>query len=141
VTVGVVTFGGLTFNNGPDSDGDRFVIGDIAGWWAPTIELVAVERPVSDGSVVAHGRQAARALVVSGHASGDTIEHGMRAARKLETAVASLIGSDTTMTVDEGSATYELTVRASGMRAGRAGPNAVEFEVDLLAADPAKTTV
>jgi hypothetical protein len=141
MAVGAVTFGGLTFNSGLDSDGDRFVVGEIDGWWAPTIELVTVERPVSDGAVVAHGRLAARALVVAGHASGTTIQNGLRAARKLETAVSGLVSANGTMTVNEGSATYQLTVRASGMRSRRAGPYGVEFEVDLVAATPAKTTV
>jgi hypothetical protein len=141
MAVGVVTFGCLSFNSGPDSDGDRFTIGELDGWWAPTIDLVVVERPISDGAVVAHGRQAARAVTAVGHVSGSTIQNAMRAARKLEAAIAALIGADGTLTVDEGSATYTLTVRAQGLRSRRAGPYGFEFEVDLVAANPAKSTV
>ncbi len=142
MTVGVVTLGGITFNAGPDSDGDRFTVSDVEGWWSAPAELVTVDKPLGAGSVIAYGRTPARALSVIGHASGSTIQNGFRAARKLEAAVAGMVTADGTLTVDEGSAVYQLTVRVAGtMDVRRAGPYAIEFAIDLLAVSPAKTTV
>src|SRR5687767_1639165 len=142
MATGVVTLGGLTFNAGPDSDRDLFAIGEIAGWDSPGVEQVLVERPLSDGAVVAHGRRAARALSLSGHASGSTIEAGFRARRKLAAAIDALITADGTLTVDEGDTTYSLTVRlAAEADTRRAGPFGVEFEIPLIAANPAKAVV
>jgi hypothetical protein len=142
LTVGVVTLNGLTFNDGPDSDGDRFVIGEIPGWDGPGVEQISVERPLSDGAVVVRGRRSARALSVSGHASGSTIENGFRARRKLADAVDALVTADGTLTVDEGSATYSLTVRLAGQPNTRQLPGnlGVEFDIPLTAADPTKSS-
>lgn len=140
MAVGVVTLGGLTFNGGPDSDGDLFSVAEIAGWDSPGVEQVMVERPLSDGAVIAHGRRTARGLVVAGHASGSTIANGFRARRKLETAIDSLITADGTLTVDEGDTTRSLTVRlAAELDTSQAGPYGIEFEIPLIAANPAKT--
>jgi len=139
MTVGVVTLGGLTFNDGPDSDGDEFAVGEIAGWDGPVVEQISVERPLSDGAVVVRGRRTARALSVAGHASGSTIENGFRARRKLEAAIDSLVTADGTLAVDEGSETYSLTVRLAGQPNTRqAGPYGIEFDIPLIAADPVK---
>lgn len=135
-----ITLGGITFNNGPDGDGDRFVIGEIDGWDGPGIEQRSVERPLSTGAVVASGRRASRPLVLAGHASGTTIENMWRARRKLAAAVDTLVTADGTLTVDEGATTYSLTVRlADQLRTRQAGPYAVEFEISLIAANPTKT--
>lgn len=142
MTVGVVTLGGLTFNAGADSDGDQFAIGEIAGWDSPGVEQVLVERPLSDGAVIAHGRRAARPLSLAGHASGSTIANGFRARRKFEAAIDSLITADGTLTVDEGDTTYSLTVRLAAQPDTRqAGPYGIEFEIPLTAANPAKSVV
>lgn len=142
MTVGVVTLGGLTFNNGPDVDGDRFVIGEIVGWDGPGVEQIAVERPISDGAVVVRGRRTARALAVAGHATGTTITNGFRARRKLEAALDTLITTGGTLTVDEGGVIYGLTVRLADQPDTRqAGPYGIEFDIPLTAADPTKTIV
>lgn len=140
MTIGVITLGGLTFNAGPDSDGDRFVIGDIAGWDGTGVEQAAVERPLSTGAVVVHGRRTARALALSGHASGSTIQNGFRARRKLAAALDSIITADGTLAVDEGSGTYSLTVRLAGQPNTRQLPGnlGVEFDIPLTAANPVK---
>jgi len=140
MTVGVVTLGGLTFNAGPDSDGDEFAIGEIVGWDGGAVEQVMVERPLSDGAVVAHGRRTARALSLSGHASGSSIQDGFRARRKFEAAIDSLITADGTLTVDEGDDVYSLTVRLAAQPDTRqAGPYGIEFDIPLIAPDPTKT--
>jgi hypothetical protein len=142
MAVGVVTLAGLTFNAGPDSDGDQFAIGEIAGWDSPGVEQVMVERPLTDGAVIAHGRRRARALSLSGHASGSTIANGFRARRKLAAAIDTLITAPGTLTVDEGDVTYSLAVRlAAEVDTSQAGPYAVEFEIPLIAANPAKAVV
>ena len=142
MAVGVVTLGGLTFNGGPDGDGDQFAIGEIPGWDSPGVEQVLVERPLSDGAVVAHGRRTSRALALSGHATGSTIANGFRARRKLAAAIDSLITADGTLTVDEGDTTYSLTVRlAAEVDTRQAGPYGIEFEIPLIAANPAKAVV
>jgi hypothetical protein len=140
MATGVVTLGGLTFNAGPDSDGDLFAIGEIVGWDGPGVEQIAVERPLSDGAVIALGRRTSRPLSLSGHASGSSIENGFRARRKLAAAMDALITADGTLTVDEGDTTYSLTVRlAAQPDTRRAGPYGIEFEIPLIAADPVKT--
>jgi len=142
MTVGVVTLGGLTFNDGPDSDGDQFSIGEISGWDGSGVEQISVERPLSDGAVVAHGRRTSRALALAGHASGSTIQDGFRARRKFEAAIDSLITADGTLTVDEGDDVYSLTVRLAGQPSTRqAGPYGIEFDIPLIAANPAKAVV
>jgi hypothetical protein len=140
MTVGVVTLGGITFNDGPDSDGDQFSVAEIAGWDGPGVEQISVERPLSDGAVVVHGRRTSRALSLSGHASGSTIENGFRARRKLAAALDSLVTADGTLTVDEDSATYSLTVRlAAQPNTRQAGPYGIQFDIPLTAANPVKT--
>lgn len=139
MTVGVVTLGGLTFNAGPDADGDEFSVGEIPGWDGAGVEQISVERPLSDGAVVVHGRRTSRALSLSGHASGSTIQDGFRARRKFEAAIDSLITADGTLTVDEGDAIYSLTVRlAAQPNTRQAGPYGIEFDIPLIAANPVK---
>lgn len=140
--VGVVTLAGLTFNNGPDGDGDRFVIGEIDGWDGPGVEQTGFERPLADGAIVGRGRRTSRAVALYGHASGTTITNGFRARRKLADALDTIITADGTLTVDEGTAIYSLTVRLADQPDTRqAGPFAVEFSISLVAANPAKATV
>ena len=139
---GVITLGTLTFNAGPDGDGDRFVIGEIAGWEGPGIEQTALERPLSDGAIVGRGRRTSRAVTLYGHASSNTLTGMWRARRKLAAACDALVTANGTLTVDEGSGTYALTVRlAGGVDTRQAGPYAVEFAINLIAANPAKTAV
>jgi autotransporter passenger strand-loop-strand repeat protein len=142
VTVGVVTLAGLTFNGGPDSDGDQFAIGNIVGWDGPGVEQTGMERPLSDGAVIGRGRRTSRALVLEGHASGSTIADGFRARRKLAVALDTIITADGTLTVDEGGTVYGITVRlADQPDTAQAGPYAIEFAISLIAANPAITVV
>jgi hypothetical protein len=139
MAVGVVTLAGITFNAGLDSDGDRFVVGEIVGWDGPGVEQISVERPLSDGAVVVRGRRTARALSVRGHASGTTIANGFRARRKFEAAIESLITADGTLTVDDGTSVVSLTVRiAAQPNTPQAGPYGIEFDIPLIAANPVK---
>jgi hypothetical protein len=141
MTVSEVRLAGLAFNSGPDSDGDEFIISDVEGWDGPGVELISVERPISDGAVLVLGRQTARTIVLTGWVVAVPENMG-RARRKLATAMATLVGSNGTLAVDEEDGTYALTVRlAQGLRTKQAGPVAVTFEATLLAADPAKAAV
>lgn len=139
---GVITLGTLTFNAGPDVDGDRFVIGEIAGWESAGVEQTGLERPLSDGAIVGRGRRTSRAVTLVGHASSNTLTGMWRARRKLAAACDALVAASGTLSVDEGSATYALTVRLAGaVDTRQAGPYGVEFAINLVAADPVKTTV
>lgn len=142
MAAGVITLGSLTFNSGPDSDGDRFTIGEISGWEGGGVEQTMLERPLSDGAIVGRGRRTSRAIVLSGHASSNSLTGMWRARRKLAAACDALVTSSGTLSVDEGSATYALTVRlADAPDTRQAGPYAVEFSINLVAANPVKTTV
>lgn len=141
MAVSEIRLAGLTFNSGPDSDGDEFIVSDVDGWDGPGIELVSVERPLSDGAVIAHGRRTARALVVSGWVIA-MAGHMGRARRKLDAAMDSIVNTDGTIEVDEEDDTYALDVRlAQALRTRQAGPLAITFEASLVAADPAKAIV
>jgi hypothetical protein len=136
-----VRLAGLTFNDGPDGDGDEFIVSDLDGWDGPGVELVVVERPVSDGAVVAFGRRTARALVLSGWVVAAEGHMG-RARRKLETAMYSLVGTGGTLEVDEDADTYALTVRLSAaLKTKQVGPTAITFQAPLVATDPDKADV
>jgi hypothetical protein len=139
LTVSEVRLAGLTFNSGPDADGDEFIISDVEGWDGAGVELISVERPLSDGALVVLGRHTARILVLTGWVVA-VAENMGRARRKLAAAMATLVGADGTLAVDEEDGTYTLTVRlAQALRTKQAGPVAITFEATLLAADPAKT--
>ena len=138
----VVTLAGITFNDGPDADGDEFVVSDVEGWDSPGVELVIIEKPLSDGAVIGHGRRAARSLGVTGYVIGETVADVGRARRKLATAINGIITDDGTLVIDEGDATYSLTVRlAAPMRTRQHTAQSVRFDMSLVAADPAKTLV
>lgn len=140
MAAGVVTLGSLTFNAGPDSDGDRFVVGEIAGWEGAGVEQTSLERPLSDGAIVGRGRRASRAVTLVGHASSSTLTGMWRARRKLAAACDALITASGTLSVDEGDDIYTLSVRLAGSPDTRqAGPYGIEFSINLIAADPAKT--
>lgn len=136
----VVRLAGLTFNDGPDVDGDEFVISDVVGWDSTGVEQTVVERPIATGAVYAHGRRASRALAISGFAvSGGSMG---RARRKLATAVDGIVTANGTLSVDEDDGTYELAVRlAAPLRTRQVGPTVVSFDLDLVAANPVKTLV
>jgi hypothetical protein len=139
VTVSEVRLAGLTFNSGPDGDGDEFIISDVEGWDGPGVELISVERPISDGAILVLGRQTARTIVITGWVVAVPENMG-RARRKLATAMASIVAANGTLAVDEEDDTYSLTVRlAQGLRTKQAGPVAITFEATLLASNPAKT--
>lgn len=141
MTVDAVRLAGLTFNSGADGDGDEFIISDVEGWDGPGVELITVERPLSDGAILVLGRQTARTLSITGWVVAAPGYMG-RARRKLATAMAGIVGANGTLEVDEEDATYGLTVRlAVGLRTKQAGPLAITFQADLLAADPVKAVV
>ena len=134
----VVHLAGITFNNGPDGDGDLFVVSDIDGWDAPGIEQIVVERPISDGGVFAHGRRTSWALTVAGWVVAATSMGDAR--RKLADAIDGLVTVDGILSVEEDDGTYELAVRlAQRLRTRQVGEMAITFEVDLIAVTPAKT--
>lgn len=142
MAVSEVRLAGLTFNSGPDSDGDEFWIIDVDGWDSAGVEQVMVERPISDGAVLVRARRSARALIVSGEVIASTRAHLGRARHKLETAFDGIITSDGTFAVDQDDGTFTLTVRlAQRLRTRSDGDFAVSFEADLIAADPVKTPV
>src|SRR5690349_7531674 len=135
-----VSLGSITFGGGPDSDGDRFTVRDLPGWTGGDVELVTVDKPISDGAVVAVGRYKGRSVTIVGHAIGASAAAVWRVRAKLEACVAP--DADSTLTVAEPSpgSTKHLTVRlAEGLRVRPAGPRAVEFEIPLFAANPAKS--
>jgi hypothetical protein len=135
-----VALGSITFGGGPDSDGDRFTVRDLPGWTGGDVELLTVDKPISDGAVIAGGRYKGRTVTIVGHGIGATRDAVWRVRAKLEACVAP--NADSTLTVTEPSpgTTKTLTVRlAEGLRVRPAGPRAVEFEIPLFAADPTKT--
>lgn len=136
-----VRLAGLTFNSGPDGDGDEFIVSDVEGWDGGGVELVVVERPLSAGAVLVRGRQGSRTLTISGWVVASDSTHLGRARRKLEVAFDGIITADGTLAVDQDDDTYALTVRlAQALRTRTAGSMAVSFEADLVAVAPAKTT-
>lgn len=136
----VVRLAGLTFNNGPDSDGDEFFVSDIAGWDAPDVQQTLVARPISAGSVIARSRVGTWAVTLSGWVVAATSMGAAR--RKLATALAGVVATDGTLSVDEDDGTQELTVRlAARLRTRQEADNSISFEADLVAVDPTKTPV
>lgn len=137
-----VRLAGLTFNSGADGDGDEFIVSEVDGWDSPGVEVIAVERPVSDGAVIAFGRRASRPLTFSGWVVASGPEHLGRARRKLEVAFNGIVTANGTLAVDQDDDTWELTVRlVQALRTKSVGNMAVTFEAGLLAANPAKTAV
>ena len=135
-----VTLGSITFGGGPDGDGDRFTVRDMPGWTGAPVELVSVEKPISNGAVVVRGRYTGRPLSIVGHGIAATPDAIWRVRNKLEACVTP--GTNATLTVNEPSpsSTKTLTVRlGDAMRVRPAGPRAVEFEIPLFAANPSKT--
>lgn len=136
-----ISLAGLTFNDGPDGDGDEFIVSDVDGWDGAGVELVTVERPLSTGAVLVRARKASRVMTVSGWVVASTSAHLGRARRKLEVAFDGIITADGTFEVDQDDDTYTLTVRlAQPLRTRSAGSMAVSFEADLIAVDPVKNT-
>jgi hypothetical protein len=135
-----VRLAGLTFNSGPDSDGDEFWISDVDGWDGAGVELITVERPLSTGAVLVRGRQTSRTLTVTGEVIAADRSHLGRARGKLETAMAGIVTADGTFAADEDDTTMTLTVRlAQRLRTRSDGDTAISFEADLIAVDPAKS--
>jgi hypothetical protein len=135
-----VQLGSIIFGGGPDADGDRFTVRDVPGWTGGGVDLTTVDKPISDGAVVARGRYTGRTLSIVGHGIAPTADAIWRVRNKLEACVTP--GADATLTVNEPapSTTKHLTVRLAGtMRVGPVGPRAVEFEIPLYAANPTKT--
>ena len=83
-----VSLGSITFGGGPDSDGDRFTVRDLPGWTGGDVELVTVDKPISDGAVVAVGRYKGRSVTIVGHAIGASAAAVWRVRAKLEACVA-----------------------------------------------------
>lgn len=139
MSVSEVRLAGLTFNSGPDGDGDEFFISDVDGWDSTGVEFVAVERPLSDGGVIVRSRRASRALTVTGWVVAADADNLGRARSKLEVAFSGIITADGTMAVDQDDGTKTLTVRlAQPLRSRSVGAMAITFEAGLLAANPIK---
>lgn len=140
MAVSEVRFAGLTFNSGPDGDGDEFIISNVEGWDSGGVELVTVERPLSTGGVLVRARKASRTMTVNGWVVASDITHLGRARRKLEVAIESIILADGTFEVDQDDDTWTLTVRlAQPLRSRDAGAQAITFEADLIALNPTKS--
>lgn len=136
-----VVLGSITFGGAADSDGDRFTLRELAGWTTPPVDLVLVDKPAADGAVIAYGRYKARTVVISGHAVAATRDASWRVRSKLATA-ANLVSASGTLTVNEPTAVYTLSVRlAEAIRDRQVGLRVVEFEITLVAANPTKTLV
>ena len=120
-----------------DGDGDRFTLRDLPGWTGAPVEIVSVEKPVSDGAVLVRGRHTARAVSIVGHGIAANTDAVWRVRAKLEACV--LAGADSTLYVDEPTGTKTLTVRLSNsLRVRPVGPRTVEFEIPLIAVNPTK---
>lgn len=133
------TLGSIVFGGAVDSDGDRFTLRDLPGWTGAAVELVTVDKPLSAGAIVVHGRYTGRHLSIVGHAIATSPATVWRVRNKLEACVTP--GTDVTLTVAEPSpgSSKTLTVRlADTLRVRPAGPRAVEFEIPLFAANPTK---
>lgn len=138
MTVTAVRLAGLTFNSGADGEGDEFIVSEIEGWDGAGVELVTVERPLSDGAVLVRGRRASRILTMSGWVVATTGDLG-RARAKLEDAFDGIITTDGNLEVDQDDGTYALAVRLTQqLRTRSVGDLAVTFEADLIAVSPAK---
>lgn len=135
-----VRLGSITFraaSAAADSDGDRFTVRDLPGWTGAPTEIVAVEKPISNGAVMVRGRYTARPVTIIGHAIAANADAVWRVRSKLEAVVQP--GADSTLYVDEPTGTKTLTVRlADSLRIRPAGPKTVEFEIPLIAVNPTK---
>ena len=134
-----MTLGSITFGGSADGDGDVFTLTDIPGWTGAPVDLVVVERPISDGAVVAHARYKGRSLSIVGTGAAPSANAVWRVRNKLEACVTP--GTDATLTVAEPSpgSSKTLTVRLAGaLRVRPLTHRAVEFEIPLFAANPAK---
>jgi hypothetical protein len=137
----VVRLAGITFNDGPDGDGDEFIVSDVDGWDGPGIDLTVVEKPTADGGVIALARRTSRALVVSGYVVAGAAGIGP-ARRKLAVALDGIVAVNGTFEVDEEDATYGLTVRlVQALRTRQVAPGVISFEAALTAPNPAKIIV
>lgn len=134
-----VALGSITFGGGPDSDGDRFTVRDLPGWTGAPVELVTVEKPLSDGAVIVRGRYTGRHLSIVGHGIATTANNVWRVRAKLEACIGPAASATLTVTEPSPGATHTLSVRlADALRVRPVGPRAVEFEISLFAADPTK---
>lgn len=137
-----IRLAGLTFNSGPDGDGDEFVVSEIDGWDTTGVEIVSVERPQSDGAVLVRARRSARTLTVTGWVVAASAANLGRARRKLEVAMGTIVTADSNLDVDQDDATWRLVVRlAQPIRSRTVGDQAVTFDADLVALTPTKTSV
>ena len=138
ITLGSITFGAASAT--ADADGDRFTVRDLPGWTGAPVELVTVDKPISAGAVVAHGRYRGRSLSIIGHAIASSEATVWRVRNKLEACVTP--GTAVTLTVNEPSpgSAKTLSVRlADGLRVRpTSSVRVVEFEISLFAANPTK---
>lgn len=135
----VVRLAGLTFNDGPDDDGNELICSDLSGWDGGNVDLATVEKPLGDGAFVVFGRLTAWSLTLAGWVVAGPDGIGP-ARRKLSDALYTLAHAAGTLEVDEDDATYTVAVWLdSNIRSRQAGPGAISFEVGLLAPTPTKT--
>lgn len=134
----VVTLGSFSFG-ATDGDGDRFVLQDIVGWTGIPVEIGVVEKPLSAGAVIAYSRYKARPLILKGYGIASTKTQVWRMRGKLEAAAGLASAADVTLTVPEPAGNKTLSVRlADAMRVRLVSARHVEFEIPLIAANPAK---
>lgn len=135
-----VRLGSITFkaaSAAPDGDGDRFTVRGLPGWTGAPVQIVSVEKPISDGAVLVRGRFTARSLSIVGHGIAANADGVWRVRTKLEACVEP--DTDATLYVDEPTGTKTLTVRLSdSLRIRPVGPKTVEFEIPLIAVNPTK---
>ena len=135
-----VRLGSITFKNAAgtvDADGDLFTVRDLPGWTGAPVELVSVEKPISDGAVMVRGRHTAREMSIVGHAIAANADGVWRVRAKLEACCQP--DADSTLYVDEPTGTKTLTVRLSdSMRVRPLNHRVVEFEIPLIAVNPTK---
>lgn len=137
MTFPVVRLAGLTFNDGPDGDGDEFFVSDLSGWDCPDVQQVLVDRPISAGAVIARSRIGTWTMTMAGWVVAASSMGAAR--RKLGTALLTIVSADGTLSVDEDDGTYELTVRlAQRPRTHQESDLAISFEADLIAVTPTK---
>jgi hypothetical protein len=136
-----VRLGNITFRAAgaaPDADGDRFTCRDLPGWTGAPVQMVTVEKPLSDGAVMVFGRRTARGVSVIGHAIAANADAVWRVRNKLEACVQP--NANSTLYVDEPAGTKTLVVRLAAAIQVRttAASRVVEFEIPLIAVNPTK---
>jgi hypothetical protein len=132
----------VTLNNTVDSDGDRFILGDMEGLGSPPVDVKTVDR-YSDGSWLSTARYGKRELNLHGLAVGKRYEDGsvFRAKQKVENWFADFGWNERWLYLQlvGGGTPIQLKVIPGGeLHFGTPKANMIEFEVPFTALDPRK---